>query len=161
SLCEQYDVPAEWRGQPAGVEKERRGNEATLLVQLAKEVGAEFFHTLDGELYVTVPVASHRETYPLHSPSFTRYLRRLAYERTTCTPRSQAIADARAQCDAIAAYSGIVHPVHLRIAALPDRTYVDLGDDAGRVVEITGGGCRVLTDSPVRFRRQRGMALPV
>lgn len=52
--------------------------------------------------------------------------------------------------------------VSLRVAERGETHYLDLGDDRGRVVKITQSGWEVVTDSPVLFRRPKGMgALPV
>lgn len=55
----------------------RRSSQTDLLVGYAR--GAELFHTPDGEPHATVTVGSHRETYPLRSRHFTRWLTRGFY----------------------------------------------------------------------------------
>jgi hypothetical protein len=47
--------------------------------------------------------------------------------------------------------------VYIRVAALDDRLYLDLGDETWRAVEIDAAGWRVIDDPPVRFRRAAGM----
>ncbi|WP_245499802.1 hypothetical protein [Tepidamorphus gemmatus] len=52
--------------------------------------------------------------------------------------------------------------VHVRVAALIDCLYLDLGDETWRAVEIDAAGWRVIENPPVRFRRAPGMlALPL
>jgi hypothetical protein len=66
--------------------------------------------------------------------------------------------------EAHAIHDGPRIPVHIRVADLGDRIYLDLADDEWRVLEITGKGWRVIPgeQAPVRFRRPSGTgALPV
>ena len=54
--------------------------------------------------------------------------------------------------------------VHVRVAGLDGRLYLDLGDETWRAVEIDAAGWRVIDNPPVRFRRASGMkplAIPV
>ena len=47
--------------------------------------------------------------------------------------------------------------VHVRVAGLDGKLYLDLGDAAWRAVEIDAAGWRVIDNPPVRFRRASGM----
>ena len=52
--------------------------------------------------------------------------------------------------------------VHIRVAGLDGRLYLDLGDESWRAVEIDATGWRVIDNPPVRFRRAAGMKpLPI
>ena len=52
--------------------------------------------------------------------------------------------------------------VHIRVAGLDRRLYLDLGDESWRAVEIDASGWRVIDNPPVRFRRAAGMKpLPI
>src|SRR5262249_46075562 len=56
---------------------------------------------------------------------------------------------------------GAERAVHVRVAELDGRIYLDLGDAAWRAVEIDEKGWRVVKGPPVRFRRPKGLlALP-
>jgi hypothetical protein len=60
------------------------------------------------------------------------------------------------------AFEQEVHGAGLRVIADGQNVYLDLSDDAWRVIELNGTGRHVLSESPVKFRRARGMAsLPV
>ena len=60
-----------------------------------------------------------------------------------------------------AVYKGAELPVFTPIASSESRIYLDLCNDSWQVVEITPAGWKVISPSPVRFRRVPGMlALP-
>jgi len=66
--------------------------------------------------------------------------------------------------EAAAIHDGLRRAVHVRVADLGDRIFLDLADDEWRVVEITAKGFRVIPGSaaPIRFRRPNGTeALPL
>ena len=135
-------------------------SQATMLVELAGD--AELFHTPEGDAYATLSVESHEETWRLRSNGFRRWLARRFYEEKGGAPGSQAIQDALGVLEGKALYEGHECRVHVRLAEHDGTIYLDLCDEAWRVVEVTPGGWRVVTDYPVKFRRTKGMlALPV
>src|SRR5262249_45423077 len=56
-----------------------------------------------------------------------------------------------------ALFEGEERQVHLRIAGLEDRIYIDLGTDQWDAIEIDEDGWRIVDEPPVRFRRSLGM----
>ena len=110
----------------------------------------------DGEdAYADVWMDGHRETLPVHSRGFERWLRRLFFERTGKGATREALTHAQGNLDAHAARAG-QRRVYQRAATLGDRLYIDLCDNSRRVVEIDSEGWRVLSDPPeVRFRRTK------
>ena len=121
---------------------------------------AELF--CDGEeAFADVLMDGQRETLPIRSTGFKRWLRRLHLERTGKGATQDALTHAVENLDAQAALAG-QRRVYLRTASHEGRLYIDLGDDSRRVVEIDAEGWRVLREPPeVRFRRtQTAGALP-
>ena len=110
----------------------------------------------DGDdAYADVWIDVHRETLPIHSKGFERWLRRLFVERTGRGATREALNHAQENLDA-QAVSAAQRRVYLRTATLGDRLYIDLCDDSRRAVEIDSKGWRVLSDPPeVRFRRSK------
>ena len=130
-----------------------------LLLRWAREF-AELF--CDGEeAFADVLMDGQRETLPICSTGFKRWLRRLHLERTGKGATQDALTHAVENLDAQAALAG-QRRVYLRTASHEGRLYIDLGDDSRRVVEIDAEGWRVLREPPeVRFRRtQTAGALP-
>ena len=116
----------------------------------------------DGDdAYADVWMDGHRETLPIRSMGFERWLRRLFWERTGRGASREALTHAQENLDAQAARAG-QRRVYQRTATLEDRLYIDLCDDSRRAVEIDSEGWRVLSDPPeVRFRRSKtATALP-
>lgn len=139
----------------AGDERRGRPSQADLLVELAAH--ADLFHDRDGNVYATVPVDGHRETWPLHSRGFRQWLARRFYETHEKAPGSQATQDALGVLGGQALFDGSERPVAVRLAEHEDKIYLDLCDPAWRAVEIDASGWRIVADPPVRFRRARGM----
>ena len=129
---------------------------ATLLVELAAV--AELWRTAgQGIAYTTLPVAGHREHWPVRSLTFRRWLARQFYERYGKAPGGQALQDALTVIDGQAVFGAAEHPVYVRVAGHDGRLYLDLTNDAWQAVEIDGDGWRVVDACPVRFRRAKAM----
>ena len=110
------------------------------------------------EAYADVRIDGHRETLPVRSKGFERWLRRLYWERTGRGAPREALSHAQENLDAQAARAG-QRRVYQRTATHGGRLYIDLCDDSRRVVEIDSEGWRVLGDPPeVRFRRTKTAA---
>ena len=129
--------------------------QSQLLIQLAEPAG--LFHTADRDGYAVFPVGDHRETWPLKSRSFRRWLLHRFYRKVGKPPGSQALQDAIETLHAQADAECEQHPVFVRVAETDGAIYLDLANDRWEVVEITASGYRVITDPPVRFRRSKAM----
>ena len=137
------------------------GSQSTQLVKLAKEEGAELWHSTEMEPFATVEIQGRRENWPLTSTGYRRWLSRKFYEVNQKTPGSQALQDALSVLTGIALFDGPEHPVFTRLARYDEAIYLDLTNTGWEAVKITASGWQVVTDPPVKFRRTRGMqALP-
>jgi hypothetical protein len=140
-------------------EESRRSTQADTLIGLAQEV--ELFHAPDSTGFADIQVNGHRETHPIRSKGFRRYLARRFYDETGGAPNSEAMLSALNVLEAKAHYDAPERTVHVRVGGYGGRIYLDLGDDTWRVVEISPDGWRIIDNPPVRFRRAAGMrALP-
>jgi hypothetical protein len=145
------DVAGEHRG---------RRSHADMLVEIAVSGGAELFHTPgghDSEGYATVQVGDHKETWPVASKGFRRWLARGFWEAHKKAVGSQALQDAINVLAGMAIHDGEEISVALRVAEHGDAIYLDLADSDWRAVEITAAGWRIVQHPPVRFCRRRGM----
>ncbi len=141
-------------------DEKKRPSQATILAAIG--MGAELFHTTDGDGFARIAVEDHREVWPIRSKGFHRWLIREFYMIEGKPPGGQARADAIATIEARAQFDGEEHPVHLRIAEKDGGIYVDLCNPTWQVVEVTEDGWKMLSTPPVLHRRTRGMAaLPV
>ena len=133
----------------------RKPKAADVLISLAED--AALFHAPDGTAYAYLTIKDHRETWPVRSKGFKRWLSRRFYEDTDGAPYSEALQSALNVIEAKAHYDGPEHEVHVRVAGLDGRIYLDLADDEWRVIEVDEDGWRLEDAAPVRFRRSPGM----
>jgi hypothetical protein len=135
-----------------------RLSQADKLVHLAR--GAELFHTpggCDSEGYATVAVGDHRETWPVASNGFRRWLGKRFHDEFAKVPGGQALQDALNVLAGKAVHEGAEHEVAARVAAKGAALYLDLCDARWRAVEVTAAGWSVVPAPPVKFVRRRGM----
>lgn len=133
----------------------RGPTQADILIDLA--AAAELFHSADGTALADLTINDHRETWPVRTKGFRRWLARQFYEQTGGAPSSEALQSALNVIEAKAHFDGPERPVFIRVGGLDGRLYLDLGDEFWRAVEIDATGWRVIDKPPVRFRRAAGM----
>jgi hypothetical protein len=145
---------------PTEKNSNREPSQATRLVASTSDVS--FFHTPENEPYLTIRMGEHHETWRLREVHFKRWLARSLYMQTGAAPSSQALNDALGLLEALALFEGPTEDVFVRLGQSGDKIYLDLCNEAWQVIEISGEGWKVLSESPIRFRRARGMkALPI
>jgi hypothetical protein len=150
------DLAAGATKEPPG---EERKSQASLLVALARADEAELFHDHEGESYISLTRASHRETHRLRGKATRDWLAARYYAQYQAAPNSQASQDALNALAGIARFEGECRPVHVRLAGDEETIYLDLGNDEWEVARVTQKGWGVIAgaDAPVRFRRSAGM----
>jgi hypothetical protein len=99
----------------------------------------------------------HRETWPIRSKGFKRWLSRCFFEETKGAPNSEALQSALNVIEARAHFDAPERQVFVRVGGIGERIYLDLGDQAWRAVEIDATGWRMVDNPPVRFGRASGM----
>jgi hypothetical protein len=132
-------------------------SQATRLVALALDAGAELFHSPEGEAFASIDVDGHQETWLLKVKGFRRWLSRLFYADADKAPGAQAIQDALGVLEGKALFDGPEYPVYTRLAEVSGVIYLDLGNPTWQAIEITAGAWQVIDTPPVKFRRARGM----
>ncbi|MFQ8432892.1 hypothetical protein [Amaricoccus sp. W119] len=140
----------------------RGPTQADILIDLAG--AAELFHSADGTALADILINEHRETWPVRTKGFRRWLARQFFEQTGGAPSSEALQSALNVIEAKAHFDGPERPVFIRVGGLDGRLYLDLGDEAWRAVEIDATGWRIIEKPPVRFRRAAGiqpLAVPI
>ena len=138
----------------------RGPSQADILLDLAQ--AAELFHTPDGTGFADLDISGHRETWPIRSKGFRRWLARRYFEQTDGAPNSEALQSALNVIEAKAHFDAPERVVYIRVGGLDGRIYLDLCDAAWRAMEIDSEGWRVIDTPPIRFRRSAGMLpLPI
>ena len=138
----------------------RGPTQADILIGIA--ASAELFHVPDGTAFADLDINGHRETWPVRTKGFKRWLARQYYGATGGAPNSEALQSALNVIEAKAHFDAPERKVHIRVGGLDGKLYLDLCDDNWRAVEISATGWKVTDNPPVRFRRAAGMqALPI
>ena len=106
------EAMAEENGETA-----RRGpTQADILIDLAQS--AELFHAPDGTGFADLSINGHRETWPIRTKGFRRWLARRFFEATQGAPSSEALQSALNVIEAKAHFDGPERKVHLRVGGL-------------------------------------------
>ena len=146
--------------EKAGPAPDHKPNQADRLVALASS--AVLFHTPDKTGFADVMVSRHRETWRVRSPGFRYWLTHAHLKAYGGAPNSDAMQSALNAIEAIAHFNSQERRIHVRTGALNDRLYLDLANEHWQAIEIDSAGWRLISASPVRFRRARGtLPLPV
>jgi hypothetical protein len=134
---------------------------APLLTALTEAAGIELFHNPLGEPFAAIPVAQHREVWPIGGKVFQRWLTSMAWRHLQKAPAPDVLKIVENLLAARAIYDGKEETIHLRAASHEGALYYDLADATWRVVKIAPSGWEVLSSSPVRFRRFASTAAQV
>ena len=139
-------------------------------VKLAREC-CELWHAHENgppQGYASFPHDGHTEHVELRTTAGRLWVQGLYYRKTgdaLSRPDTEQVLDA---LEATAIHDGPLLPVHVRVADLGDRIFLDLADPAWQVVEVNpkfpAPGYKTIPadQAPVRFRRPNGTeALPV
>lgn len=127
------------------------GSQAELLIELAGS--ADLFHSPDGVAFADITIAGHRETWPVRSRGFRRWLAQRLYEEVGGAAGPDAYQTALGVLEARANYDGPERAVFVRVGSHGGRLYLDLADNDWRAVEIDASGWRVIAEPPLRFQR--------
>ncbi len=129
---------------PARASQDSDKKQSTLLLELVDDV--VLFH--DGaDAFADIDFGDHRETLQLRS--FFRPWVRCEYFRTHGTaPSESAMQEALGVLEGRALFEGDERKVHVRVAQHGGCLYLDLCDQAWRVVEISPSGWKVVTNRP-------------
>lgn len=159
-LRSENDEGTEPAGDQVDGETPPKKSQATLIVDIVVRSGADLFHTPEQDVYATLEIDGHRETWSLRAQAFKHWAARQFYDAHEKSPGSQAIADAVSTLCGMALFGGSEHDVHVRVAGQDGTIYLDLADADWQAIEINASGWRVVSNPPVKFRRPRG-ALPL
>ncbi len=122
----------------------------------------DLWHDAAGDAFCTFPVNGHRETWPVRSAAFKRWLSARAYEELGLVPGNQAVEDTLRVLEARASNEGPEKTPWLRVGSEPGRLYIDLGDPTWRAIEISARGWTILERHGLPFVRSSAMkALPI
>lgn len=136
-------------------EQPKKRSQALILIQLA--MGADLFHSPDGESYARLEVGNHKETWPIRNKGFKLWLRNKYYKTRNKAAGSQGLEDALAVLESQALFDSDEHKVYTRIAEFEGAIYIDMCDKEWQAIEVTANGWQIVPDPPVYFVRPRIM----
>lgn len=142
-------------GAPDGSadEKRARRSQAAMLVDSATTRYALGISEQD-EPFGTLKERPHIALTLRGGKSMRADLARRYFEEHDQVPSQQALSDALMVCEGRAAQQPPTK-LHLRVAEHVGCVYIDMGDTAGRVIELSGGDWEVTDSAPVVFRRSK------
>jgi len=139
--------------EPTAQVKEK--SQATIITELL--AGAEFFHDYAHRGYCSLEINGHFETWPVRSKEFKLIIGHKYNQQMEGIANAQAVEDALKSFEAKALFDGQCLPVFTRIGGEGEKVYLDLCNDNWQVVEVDKSSWKVLDNSPVKFRRSKGM----
>lgn len=123
----------------------------------AEAESIEFFHDPLQEAYATVPVRDHRETWRIRSRDFELWVMQTLYDAAGGSVPKTLIKDCVHEFEMHAICRGARRDVFVRVAEHEGVVYIDLANEDWEAIEVADQW-RILRESPVKFRRQKGMA---
>ena len=114
--------------------------------------------------YASYSKNGHTEHVELHSTAGRLALSRLIYKATGKAPSRRDLEDTLDALEAIAIFDSPHFPVHVRVADLGSKVYLDLANDDWQVAEVTASGWTIISSdqAPIKFRRPTGtLPLPI
>ncbi|WP_225743660.1 hypothetical protein [Marinilactibacillus sp. Marseille-P9653] len=121
------------------------------------------YNASDGRIYAEIKFGKHNELIATDSEVFKYWLIYLFEHTSQGQMLSKAdINTVISSVNSLGYFKGKKVNVYLRIAEVEDKIYVDLCNDKRQVLEIDKSGFRVLSESPVLFKRTEDMEeLPI
>ncbi len=137
------------------------GGARAVLLRLCAAAGDHLFHDNENRAFVVVREGRVARTLPVKSREYSLLLGLRYYRATGLGLPSMAKTEAIATLEGLAIYEGPEEMVFIRIGEYEGNVVLDLCDERRRVVVIGKDGWGIVNESPIRFRRTRGMlALP-
>ena len=104
--------------------------------------GANCFQNSGQELFVTLDMDHHIETWPLYSPIVRMWVRRMMYLKNQDIPTDSKIKNL---LNTAAALADEQREVHVRLAGHGEAIYLDLGNPEWQQIEITRRGWSIIS----------------
>jgi hypothetical protein len=145
---------AEFAGAPKG--KKPRSDPSAQIVNAAIE-SDKFFHDENGNGYLETVRRSAPEVLRVRESAYRNILRLRFTQNTGQIAKREWLNNAIEQLDAHAIESADEHQVFVRVGHHGGKIYIDLGDKARTIIEVTPNGWQPIKDCPVYFRRPKSM----
>jgi hypothetical protein len=148
-----YTSSQDDEGHDEGKKKE---SQVDILMRLAEQHVQDWFTDQYREAHARFKVGDHFEIWPILGRDFRDWLGGLYYSATGKGCGPDAMRTALATCSAKARFGGSgEHELHVRVAAHDNALWYDLADAGWRSVRITSDEWKIISDTPILFRRLR------
>ena len=139
-----------------------RKTKAQVILGLLDMIGASSFHDEAKDLYLTIPVNGHRETWPLNGKDCKTLIQGLYYIDTGDVASAGTIGQVLAVLAAKALYDNLKPvPLSTRIVNHDGAIWYDLSNQDWQAVRVTEGRWEIVDNPPTLFRRYRHQAAQV
>lgn len=136
----------------------------SLVRMLQDDLSATFIRSRsrNSAAFVSVESRGGVRTYSVKSRGFKLFLGSAFGTKFGRSCRSKDIDEAVGIIEGECLCNGVEEDIHVRVARTGDRVYVDMGDDANRVIDVGPEGWNVMPKCGVKFVRSSGsLPLPV
>jgi hypothetical protein len=134
----------------------RRNGTHAALDAISKQV--QLFHDTEGKTYFSTRTAEGGlVNLAIDSKAAKRFVRATCYLGSRTSLSELALQEVMTTLDSRASVEGPCLKVFRRYARTKKAVYIDLGTPEAEVVQITGAGWKILTESPLAFIREPGM----
>ena len=116
----------------------------------------EFWHDKKNQPYLSVTIKGKQRNLKPNSNDLRVWLCYEFSKRKSYIPSKSAIDDVLRVCEGLAVYEGQQYETFNRVGKCDGKTYIDLSNSSGDVVEITPNGWSIIRHSPVKFLRPSG-----
>lgn len=133
---------------------------STNLIKLIADT--ELFYDELGDVYATIKINEHYETWAIESKQFQDWLSHAYWEKYKCALNRNSLQEALNTIQGKARFNGKCHEVFNRIGYYDTSIYINIADGEKNVIKITQEKWEILKSSPVKFKCSRNMmSLPV
>ncbi|AFZ38265.1 hypothetical protein Sta7437_4832 (plasmid) [Stanieria cyanosphaera PCC 7437] len=124
----------------------------TILEAIFTILSSGLFHTPDDTAYIDVYRYQLRQTYPVNSQEFKRWLKCFAYAKYKIYLTKKEVNLLLEQLETLAQFKPKAEIYQNRVIQYKGTIYINVGDDKGSAIAITKKGWKIVTNPPVRFK---------
>lgn len=137
-------------------EKKDKRSQANVLLEIIEEQGMNLYLNQVNDVYISIFVDDHMETWPLESKSFSEWLQGIFYQKTKHPIRTESVKQVITILTAKAKYEkGEKITLFNRVAEYDNALWYDLCNKSCQAIQVTAQQWKVIDTPPVLFERHR------
>ena len=139
----------------------KKPSKESQLINLALK-HCEFFHSPKKTCFARIRIDNYCAVWSLGSSEFSSWLGHLSWKELKQPLNKNILDSVLMSMNAMALYDGACREVHIRVAQIDNKIFIDLCNDTWQVIEVNDSEWKILDHSPVAFTRSGNMkALPI